>query len=1319
MDDNHVQSSSSHAAHQLSEPGCFTFSSSPDGSSSTPASPVTAAASGKSIGNFTASPPLLSLDGLILPELRTQESSLDRSRTPKPTLLEAAIERNSTPRPALPTAAPPLHRWGSHDSAASTGDEADRSASESAGGSTSGGSAFSSFRHSSSIADDEATPSRVRRLVEPPTPLALPGGWTARAPRGASRQRPEMNSDERAAHDLRWRLIRKSHHDDISRPFGEDSDSDGHADEALVLPPPFLTTDSPRESFDGLLGVRTTRQRSRLARQHERLFAQGRAPPPPFPQNVVRAAVKVARLLGPPGGFDENGRRIGAAEAAQRRRARSEVEKRDARRHGKSRGLSLDQAAQIVEQEDTVGRQIERQRRRVKRAESGIKLYELGAKVGRHVAGRLERHRSQQHVIVSPLQSGGVAQALRPRMTPAGSFGAVSPADLLGTPPTPESLPSASLEQPDLPPLSDGDELLESPPSAPALRPTSLADPLPTVSTPFFLEDAALAPDYFGMRHRSTTSSRRGSLPVADVGKTALNGDFAAATRHISERPFALKAHPSRFSKTRHIAIDWVIWILIGSPPDPTSAGLDTSIAFVGGLLGIAIHLVAFTFFVLYHTSALLVASCVALRATAIFLYWLALNLSGRTEVSRSVVEYWRTCRTEWDKVYEEEGEGRIGPISIVRGLAELAILQSMTYERWLQEGPGSLVLLNGIEGDGAGLATPRFGPLRRKASQEPGRPSITQRMDSYRWSGTGAEDDGEGLVLTRSGDGILEGSIISREARSPTLQLSRRLSGKRRRSLVPPSPTPSIEQVLDESDEEPPPFRLDSQDFELEDGTSTPLEFPSSPPLQPISDPIKPLEEFVSLVKRHCRLCTASYGLHTMLPSPPTPLLTPSGQTLPHRLFAHLGGLNDHRNVLHVALQKRYDGVPASEEDEIEATYAPQFYVLRDDVRGEIVCVIRGTQSLADVRTDLDGSLVPLELPPLDGETPSHAAGYRIHSAILSAARHLLSSTSSSPLYANLSRILADHPRYALVFTGHSLGAALASTLALLIGSYDPVERQWYVDPSSSLGNGEAGRPLRAVCFAHPTTLNVPLAERCAVPKQALRPEHLDSSSSNRGIPLVVNVSLGADVICRMGVPQVREIRRTLGRLDRLRSGAATSEDGRDRSPRIISSWRQWRRVVGRLGEAQDAASHNAPGANDSNTEDLLALEQTREELESQAWRWRSEAEGWDRQRSGALPEEADIEVAIPAGHCFHLDALPPDVEARKRQELREERAAAGHDGVRAEDGMDGGDDEDEPLLGFYEVRDPTRFYAMPVLLADLLGAHMPKRYLEATQSL
>lgn len=47
-------------------------------------------------------------------------------------------------------------------------------------------------------------------------------------------------------------------------------------------------------------------------------------------------------------------------------------------------------------------------------------------------------------------------------------------------------------------------------------------------------------------------------------------------------------------------------------------------------------------------------------------------------------------------------------------------------------------------------------------------------------------------------------------------------------------------------------------------------------------------------------------------------------------------------------AIQKEYIGVPSTTSD--ESTYEPQFYLLRDDLHGEIICCVRGTQSLADM---------------------------------------------------------------------------------------------------------------------------------------------------------------------------------------------------------------------------------------------------------------------------------------------------------------------------------------------------------------------------------
>ncbi|BGP41507.1 hypothetical protein JCM10449v2_005496 [Rhodotorula kratochvilovae] len=1054
----------------------------------------------------------------------------------------------------------------------------------------------------------------------PPTPFPLPGGWT-----GPVRTRSHDSSGE----ERRWRVARQDEKRGTGRMRGDEDDED----EALLLPPPFLASDSPRESFDGLLGARRARLESR------------------------QQPLKVVRVLGPPGGYDAP---------------------RPAREGGKGKacegekGLSLDEAVQLVEgamrsiggERAEEGRLEERQRRRVRRAESGLRAYEVGAEMGRKVAGRLERHRSTRETA-----STGDAAEMRVEKRQADEqvLVAATPSQLLGSPPSPAFRPTSTP-----PTFALHDVGLDVPPDlppVPSLRPLSIPDhsPLPTVSTPLFLDPAALD-DYFGFRPRAST--RRASISLTLPASPLVRSASLASSPRTSA--FLQPVRPRKVC-ARRTCLDTLIYVLIGSPSSPSTPGLD-SLTSVVGLVGILVHIVGFVFFVGYHLTALIASSVVALRTSATFLYWAWMNLSGRTEVAQSVVEYWRVCRIEWDKVCEDEGEERLSAWSVVLGLAELAALQGMTHARWLREGPGQLVLLNGDVADENGVATLHFAPLRRKRSVLLERPSVTQRQQSYLWAGDGHGEDGEGLVVTSQKDGVLLGSLITSDNSGSRTTLPS--SPAQQSSILPAAAPATIGQLLEK---EPPPLDLDP---------TGPSQLPSSPPLQPVCETADPLDELVALIKRCCRLSTASYGLHTLIPSPPTPLLTPSGQTLPQRVFAHLGGVGNHRDVLHVAIQQRYTGLPATGEEEVEAIYAPQLFVLRDDARGEIIVIFRGTQSLADLRTDLDSSFVPIDLPPLPpsappaGPPPSTSSApippphssYRIHSGILTTAQHLLSpssaaSPSSSPLLPSLRATLAAHPRYALVLTGHSLGAALASTVALLLGAWDAAQRAWVVRPDAGLGADNDGawrRPLRAVCFAHPTTVNAPLAARAAFPPSS-------SSSSGAGgsaQPLVLNVSLASDVICRMGVPHVRGVRRAVGRLDRARRRRR-----KEGAEGVLSVWRAWRRATDR-GEEEDEAKR----------------------VEEWAWEARGEAEGWARDEDARM---GDVETAIPAGRTYHIDRLPPALEKKRREELG------------------GEEEEDDPLWGLYEVRDSRRFFALPLLRGDLLSSHMPKDYLNACESL
>lgn len=259
-----------------------------------------------------------------------------------------------------------------------------------------------------------------------------------------------------------------------------------------------------------------------------------------------------------------------------------------------------------------------------------------------------------------------------------------------------------------------------------------------------------------------------------------------------------------------------------------------------------------------------------------------------------------------------------------------------MSKERWLAEGPGELSLL--LEDADKPSSTNRPQSLRRQRSTRR-RASTRHTFSPDDASQPGMMDGpGNSLLVTGGGDSIMEGRILN----DPFDSLA-----------FSPSFSPRTVPAKDDKDDLPP---LDLNDtlpgFSFPPSPLAPSQKPVSPPLKPIEDEQDHTSTFVTLIQRHARLATASYGLHSYILAPPSPLFTPgvNHETLPHRVFTHLGGI-DHKtsSVLHVAIQKHYTGVPAQSQ-ELEEVYEPQFYLLRDDLHGEVICVVRGTQSLADM---------------------------------------------------------------------------------------------------------------------------------------------------------------------------------------------------------------------------------------------------------------------------------------------------------------------------------------------------------------------------------
>lgn len=251
---------------------------------------------------------------------------------------------------------------------------------------------------------------------------------------------------------------------------------------------------------------------------------------------------------------------------------------------------------------------------------------------------------------------------------------------------------------------------------------------------------------------------------------------------------------------------------------------------------------------------------------------------------------------------------------------------------------------------------------------------------------------------------------------------------------------------------------------------------------------------------------------------------------------------------------------------------------------------------------------------------------------------------------------------------------------------------------------------------------------------------------------PLVLSVSLGGDVVCRMGVAQVREVRRTLGRLAKRRrrllesdgdteDGGKGSKKGKGKEGRseVLSAWWRWKQL----------------GGGELSTEDTIeAVQEEKKVIEARAWSWRKVMDGLSKEgdEKEGVRERRYAGMMIPAGQALHIDRLPPrtsyqipwrslecetdddrdaELETKRKANLQDRltqrallRASRALNPRSLED-EDEDDEEEEDdgeetqVWGLYAVKKPTGFFACPLLVADLVQVHLPRFYLDAIESL
>eukprot|EP00667_Euglena_gracilis_P003366 EG_transcript_3377 len=140
----------------------------------------------------------------------------------------------------------------------------------------------------------------------------------------------------------------------------------------------------------------------------------------------------------------------------------------------------------------------------------------------------------------------------------------------------------------------------------------------------------------------------------------------------------------------------------------------------------------------------------------------------------------------------------------------------------------------------------------------------------------------------------------------------------------------------------------------------------------------------------------------------------------------------------------------------------SPNHYLAVDHAHRAIVLSICGTSNTADLLTDLMATTTPF----LDYK-------YAAHDGIACSARNVL-----LKIEPDLQAMLAAHPTYKLVLTGHSLGGGTA-VLATYLLHCDPAFAAWVL-----------GRRVECFAFAPPPVLTAPQVAEFAAPdaRQAVR---------------------------------------------------------------------------------------------------------------------------------------------------------------------------------------------------------------------------------------
>ncbi|GAC76681.1 predicted lipase [Moesziomyces antarcticus T-34] len=193
-----------------------------------------------------------------------------------------------------------------------------------------------------------------------------------------------------------------------------------------------------------------------------------------------------------------------------------------------------------------------------------------------------------------------------------------------------------------------------------------------------------------------------------------------------------------------------------------------------------------------------------------------------------------------------------------------------------------------------------------------------------------------------------------------------------------------------------------------------------------------------------------------------------------------------------------------------------PRFYVVTDHPRKTIILVLRGTLSVGDVAADLtcesvafrfDASVqagIDKAVTATEAEAPGRR-GIFVDDAVQDLCHEGMYITAQEigapgrAVHRSVGAALAANPGYSIDITGHSLGAGVASVLAMM-----------WADPTTGLTTASsrlpAGRRLHAYCFAVPCVTSAALGKKVS--------------------SIITSFTYSYDLVCRLSLGSIQDIR-------------------------------------------------------------------------------------------------------------------------------------------------------------------------------------------------